>query len=68
MTPAKKSAAMMRGPLQAILHLRFASAIGLMLLLAPFVSALSGYWVWGHLRCYSSLQGRARTFFRAVAV
>ncbi|MGB0419408.1 MAG: hypothetical protein ACPGF8_07440, partial [Opitutales bacterium] len=36
MTPAKKSAALMRRPLQAILHLRFASAIGFLLLLAPF--------------------------------
>ena len=36
MTPAKKSAALMQGPLQAILHLRFASAIGFMLISVLF--------------------------------
>ena len=69
MTPAKKSAALMRGPLQAILHLRFASAIGFMLLLAPF--CFGAQWLLGMgalvlLLLITEFSERV-LFFRAVA-
>ena len=69
MSPAKKSAALMRGPLRATLYLRFASAASFMLLLIPY--CFGAQWLLGMgalvlLLLISEFSERV-LFFRAVA-